>query len=146
MYSVKYFILLGVCWLSIQTFGQKSIETKIIELSKQKNQWMIDRDSQSLKGVFDRELLYIHSSSKVDDYTTMMKSLESKDTKLFRQDLSEAKVRNLKDVAVLTGKLALGVDTKGQISEFNLILTEVWLKKNKRWVLWSRHATRIPAQ
>ena len=140
----KYFILFCCCWLTIQTFGQKTIETRLIELSKKKNQWMIDRDSQALKEVFDPELLYIHSSSKVDDYSLMMKSLENKDTKLFLQDLSEPKVRIRQNFAVLTGKLALGVDTKGQLSEFNLIITEVWNRKNKRWVLWSRHATRLP--
>lgn len=140
----KFIILLICSFYGLILTGQSKLEQKIIELSRSKNQWMIDRDSLALKSVFDRELIYIHSSSKVDDYNAMMKSMESSDTKLFRQELSDPRVRIRNNIAILTGKLALGVDTKGQKSEFNLVITEIWNRKNKNWVLWSRHATRLP--
>ena len=143
MNKIKCLFFSLFCLFSLLVNGQKSVESEIIQLSKLKNQWMMSRDSGSLKKVFHKQLLYIHSSNKIDDYEAMMGSLANMEVRIVKQDLSEPVVRTEKNAAVLTGKLTLGLNISGKSSELNLLITEVWIKKGKKWMLWSRHGTRL---
>lgn len=139
---MKKLIFYILTLLSLNAFGQKSEAKSIIMLSQKKNQLMIDKDTNALKKIFTEDIKYIHSNGKIDNLSSLLNSIGRKENKIFRQDLSQPEVRLKNKVAILVGNLAFSAVNKENKLEYDLVITEVWLKKKKKWVLWTRHASR----
>jgi hypothetical protein len=138
----RFLVTVFVLILCSSLFGQQN---EVLFQSRLKNKLMIEKDTNGLKSVLCTDLLYIHSSGKVDDLASILATVGGKDNKILRQDLRNEKIRIQKNIAILTGILAFKSQNKENISEYDLIITEVWKKEKKKWLLWSRHATRAPS-
>jgi hypothetical protein len=59
-------------------------------------------------------------------------------------DISETSVRVYDNTAIVTGKGVFSGVNNGTEFSLNLMFTEVYINKNGRWLLASRHANRLP--
>jgi hypothetical protein len=127
----------------VNVSGQNKTINQVIALSKSKNEWMIQKDTVRLKEIFSKDLKYIHSNGKVDNLSSIIKTVGSINSIIQKQELFDEDVRLSKNMAVLNGKLHFSAIHNDQILNYTLIITEVWHKKHKSWLLWSRHASRV---
>ena len=93
---------------SFQFFSQtkkEKIEQNIITLHKKKFDWLISKQYDSLAALFNDNIEYIHSNGWIENKTEIIADLKSGKLNYKRVDVSEAKVRLSKNVAILTEKV-----------------------------------------
>ncbi len=124
-------------------FGQ-SKETEVNRLHKQKFEWLINKNYDSLDWILDNQIKFIHSNGWIQSKQEVINDLKSGKLNYTSIDVNESSVIIYNQTAVVTGK----GNFKGLMpdqSEFNikLLYTEVYSKSKKRWKLVSRQATKI---
>ena len=136
-------LLLIIYTYSGVIIAQSSLDQQIVSLSRAKNEWMIQKDTFNLQNVFTKDLQYVHSSGRVDNYSSILKIVGSKESNIIKQELYDASVRVNKSSAVLIGKLRFKALHNNEDLDYTLYITEVWIKQKRKWKLWSRHASTL---
>ncbi|HMP32042.1 MAG TPA: nuclear transport factor 2 family protein [Saprospiraceae bacterium] len=139
----KQILLLIIYTYSGVIIAQSSLDQQIVSLSRAKNEWMIQKDTFNLQNVFTKDLQYVHSSGRVDNYSSILKIVGSKESNIIKQELYDASVRVNKSSAVLIGKLRFKALHNNEDLDYTLYITEVWIKQKRKWKLWSRHASTL---
>lgn len=101
-------------------------------------------DFAAMEKLFGEDLVYIHSSSAVDDKASYIDSMRS-GTVVYRvMDRSDVKVRTYGCIAILTGKADFEVTVRGDDLSVSLAFHTVWAKRDQGLEFISWQATRIP--
>ena len=121
-----------------------SAEQEVIALSKQKWQWMAERNVEGLDKLFAEEAVFVHMGA------TMTKSQELDTIKSGRiqykdAQIQEVSVRFVGTTAILLNKIRLVAVVGGNevVNPFNV--TEVYVKLDGTWKLASLSFTRLLA-
>ena len=131
---------------SFQFFSQtkkEKIEQNIITLHKKKFDWLISKQYDSLAALFNDNIEYIHSNGWIENKTEIIADLKSGKLNYKRVEVSEAKVRLSKNVAILTGKGVFFVTMDNKDLEIKLLYSEVYIKEKGKWLLTHRHANKL---
>jgi hypothetical protein len=142
---MKTLFLLFAVVCSCTAFAQSPAEKKVLTLCQQKFDWMIKRDSIAFKKTLHPNLQYIHSSGKVDSKESLVATV-TKGTTLYKKlEVFDATARTFGNgtTIIVTGKLHYGAESKGELKEYDLLFTEVYVKAKEGWLLVSRHASRM---
>ncbi len=123
-------------------FSQTEVHPAVT-ISLQKNQFMLAKDTSSLKQVLHPNLRFIHSNGKIDIKQDLVNTIGDPDILLQAYDFTDIEVRSEKNMAILIGKLHYKALNNGTTQESNLLITEVWVNRKKKWQLISRHANRL---
>ena len=122
--------------------GNSSAEQELIALSKQKWQWMAERNVEALDKLFADEAIFVHMGA------TMTKSEELDTIKSGRiqykdAQIQEVSVRFVGTTAILLNKIRLVAVVGGNevVNPFNV--TEVYVKLDGAWRLASLSFTRL---
>lgn len=103
-------------------------------------------DFAAMEKLFGDDLVYIHSSSAVDDKAAYIESMRS-GTVVYRvMNRSDVKVRTYGCIAILTGKADFEVTVRGDDLSVSLAFHTVWAKRDRGLEFISWQATRIPAK
>lgn len=101
-------------------------------------------DFAAMEKLFGEDLVYIHSSSAVDDKASYIDSMRS-GTVIYRvMNRSDVKVRTYGCIAILTGKADYEVTVRGDEFPVSLAFHTVWAKRDRGLEFISWQATRIP--
>lgn len=101
-------------------------------------------DFAAMEKLFGDDLVYIHSSSAVDNKATYIDSMRS-GTVIYRvMNRSDVKVRTYGCIAILTGKADYEVTVRGDDLSVSLAFHTVWAKRDQGLEFISWQATRIP--
>lgn len=124
-------------------FAQQAEEQQLITTMKKFHQDMVNKNTASLDQQADKALRYGHSNGWIQTKKNFIKDLESgvisfnkisEDNIVVSLTGNTAKIKfNANIDAVVNGN---GVNNKRTV-------TEVWVKKNKQWLLLSRQAVRV---
>lgn len=98
----------------------------------------------SLESVLDDRLMFVHSNGWVETKQEFIQDIKSGKLRYAKIEVQEANVRLYSSTAIVTGKGKFSVDLEGKPLEIVLSYTEVYVQKNNKWVLASRHANRMP--
>jgi hypothetical protein len=101
-------------------------------------------DFNAMDSLIGGDLVYIHSSSLVDDKASYIESMRSGNVKYKAMRLVDHKVRIYDCLAIMTGTASFDVNVKGADLTVNLRFTEAWAKRYGRLEFVSWQATRIP--
>jgi hypothetical protein len=101
-------------------------------------------DFNAMDRLIGGDLVYIHSSSLVDDKASYIESMRSGNVKYKEMRLLDHKVRIYDCLAIMTGTASFDVNVKGADLTVNLRFTEAWAKRYGRLEFVSWQATRIP--
>lgn len=117
------------------SFGQNSAtENKIKELSKNKWQWMADKNVDKLASLFDDKSKFVHMSGtwKKDEELEIIKSgsIWYKNA-----DVKDVAIEVLDDVAVVWSRITLTAFVRGSDVVTEFTVTEVYKKEKKEWKL-----------
>jgi len=143
---MKQFISILILLLvaSSASSAQTNEEQEVIQVSKNKFRWMIEMKLDSLEGVLDDRLKFVHSNGWTESKKELIEDIKSGKLRYKNIDARDLFVRLYPKTAILTGKGNFNVMLDGSEILINLSYTEVYVRKKGKWLLASRHANRLP--
>jgi ketosteroid isomerase-like protein len=117
----------------------------IIDLDKKRMQAMAEKDFATLDAVLADDLIYTHSSARLDSKQSLIGNMQSGATVYTSVEPSEVKAQDLGDAVVLTGVAQIKVVSNGKPNAFGVRFTDIYAKRNGRWQMVTWQSTRLPA-
>jgi ketosteroid isomerase-like protein len=116
---------------------------KIIELDRQRMAAMAAKDVAALNALLADDLIYTHSSARMDTKKTLVGAMESGATVYTAIEPSEVVAQDLGDAVVLTGVAAISVNSSGNANSFRVRFTDVYANRNGQWQMVTWQSTRL---
>ena len=116
----------------------------IIELDAKRMQAMAAKDLAMLNDILGDDLIYTHSSARLDTKQSLIGNMQSGSTVYTSVEPSDVKAQDLGDVVVLTGVAQIKVVSNGAPNAFGVRFTDVWAKRAGRWQMVAWHSTKLP--
>jgi hypothetical protein len=139
----KLAILFVLFHLSLFALAQNDKEKIILQLHERKFTWMVNQQVDSLAAMMDDSMLYVHSNGWVQTKTEMMDDLRSQKLVMKNVEVTQARVRFFKHMAIVNGQGLFKFVLAGKEGESKLMYTEVYIQRKKQWLLVSRHANKL---
>jgi len=119
-------------------------EQKIIDLDRKRMNAMAQKDVTTLKALLSDELVYTHSSARLDTKQSLIGAMESGATVYTAVEPSDVKAQDLGDAVVLTGSCRISVMSNGRPNTFGVLFTDVYANKGGQWQMVAWQSTRLP--
>ena|ERR1019366_312197 len=116
---------------------------KIIELDRKRMTAMAEKDIATLNTVLSDDLVYCHSSARLDTKQSLIGSMQSGTTVYNGVEPSEVKAQDLGDAVVLTGIARIRVTSNGKPNAFAVRFTDVYANKGGQWQMVTWQSTRL---
>lgn len=137
-------LLIVFALAALSGFAQSKTEQVLLDLSKKKFDWMVNKKYDSLELLLDEQLKYIHSNGWIQSKKEVIDDCTSGKIVYQKIEVTESTVRVYDKAAIVTGKGKFsGVNSNNPFA-LELTYTEVYIKNRNRWLLASRHANRMP--
>lgn len=117
---------------------------KIIDLDKKRMDAMCHKDIATLNALLADDLVYTHSSARLDTKQSLIRGMESGTTVYTAVEPSDVKAQDLGDAVVLTGAARISVVANGKPINFGVRFTDVYANKGGQWQMVSWQSTRLP--
>lgn len=131
-----------IVFVSAQTFAQNSAsEQEVIKLSKEKWQWMADKNVDKLKDLFDDKSVFVHMGGSWGKEREL-EVIGSGGIHYKKADIHEASVQIIDNTAILLNRITLLAVVGGNEVTNPFVVTEVYVKENGAWKLGSLSFTR----
>ena len=116
----------------------------IIDLDRKRMQAMAAKDIDTLDTLLAEDLVYTHSSARLDTKQTLMGNMKSGATVYSSVQPFDVKAQDLGDVVILTGSARIKVSSQGKQQDFGVRFTDAYAKRNGRWQMVVWQSTRLP--
>jgi len=116
----------------------------IIDLDIKRMQAMAARDIDTLETLLAEDLVYTHSSARIDTKQTLIANMKSGATVYSSVRPSDVKAQDLGDVVILTGSAQIKVFSQGKQLNFGVRFTDAYANRNGRWQMVVWQSTRLP--
>ena len=116
----------------------------VIELDRKRMQAMAEKDIKTLNELISDELVYTHSSARLDTKASLIGNMESGSTVYTSVVPSNVKAQDLGDTVVLTGECKISVMSGGKPNSFGVRFTDVYAHKGGKWQMVAWQSTRTP--
>src|SRR5437588_7955640 len=116
----------------------------IIELDKKRMTAMAQKDLATLNEVIADDLVYTHSSARLDTKASLIGNMESGSTVYTSVVPSDVKAQDLGDTVVLTGSCKISVNAGGRPNSFGVRFTDIYANPGGRWQMVTWQSTRLP--
>jgi 4-carboxymuconolactone decarboxylase len=120
----------------------KNEEQQVIQLSKQKWQWMADKNVDQLTPLFDDKSVFVHMGGSWGKKQEI-DIIKSGGIHYKKADIHEVSVNIIGDTAILLNKITLLAVVGGNEVTNPFIVTEVYVKENDDWKLGSMSFTKL---
>ena len=107
---------------------------EILQLEKSRTDAILAKDTAALEKLFDDDLVYIHSSGRLDTKTSYIDNMKTGKSDYQAFTYSNVKVRRYGDCAIVSGDVIIQASNR-----LDLRFTNVWSKAGGTWknVHWS---------
>lgn len=145
----KYLLLLiiigflPIALLAQKTKEESATEKYVLRLHENKFRWMVHQQLDSLNAILDERVVYVHSNGWTENKKEIIEDLRSGKLKMNQVTVLEATARVYKGAVIINGKGNFQVIVDGKPVDILLLYTEVYVKREKGWLLVSRHANKI---
>ena len=116
----------------------------VIDLDKKRMTAMAQKDVATLNTLLADDLVYTHSSARLDTKQSLIGAMESGSTVYTSVEPSDVKAQDLGDTVVLTGSCRISVMSGGRPNSFGVRFTDVYANKGGRWQMVAWQSTRLP--
>jgi len=113
----------------------------VIDLDRQRMTALKQMEIDKVKEFLSDELIWTHTSGRVDTKESQIASMESGEIVYSRYDPSDVKAQDYGDFVVLTGKADIHVNFRGTLYPLDVRFTDGWHKKDGNWKMVFWHAT-----
>lgn len=117
---------------------------KVIALDKRRMTAMAQKDMATLQALIADDLVYTHSSARLDTKQSLLGAMESGATVYAAVEPSEVKAQDYGAAVILTGRAQIGVNSGGKAMSFAVRFTDVWVDKGGAWQMTAWQSTRLP--
>lgn len=117
---------------------------KIIDLDKKRLHAMAQKDIATLNALLADDLVYTHSSARLDTKQSLIRAMESGSTVYTAVEPSDVKAQDLGDAVVLTGLARISVMSNGNPNSFGVRFTDVYVNRGGQWQMVAWQSTRLP--
>lgn len=117
-------------------------EQELIDLSKQKWQWMAERNVQSLDALFHEKAVFVHMGATMSRKQEL-DVIKSGGIQYKNAEIQEASVQIIDKTAILLNKIRLTAVVGGNEVVNPFVVTEVYVKQSGKWKLASLSFTRL---
>lgn len=117
----------------------------IIDLDAKRMTAMAAKDVATLEAVLADDLIYTHSSARLDTKRSLIDAMVKGTTVYTGVEPSDVKAQDLGDTVVLTGIAQIKVVSNGTPNAFGVRFTDVYARRNGRWQMVTWQSTRLPA-
>ena len=129
--NIKIVALILFC--SISVFAQSTKEEQeVMQISKDKWQWMADKNVEKLKDLFDAKAKFVHMSGtwKTDEELEIIKtgSIWYKEAKVH-----DSAIEVSGKIAIVWNRITLIAMVRGTEAKTEFTVTEVYQKQKKAW-------------
>ena len=128
----SFFLTLTISFLALSTFAQSKAEQELTQLSKDKWQWMADKDVDKLAKLFDEKAKFVHMSGtwKTAEELEIIKSgsIWYKEAKVH-----DTAVEVLGKTAIVWNRITLDAVVRGNVAVTEFTVTEVYQKQGKNY-------------
>ena len=144
-----FFFVVSVLWscspqknVSAATTSNKDVEQEIINLSKEKWQWMADKNVATLATLFHEKSMFVHMGGSWD---------KSREIEVIKTGMIWYKTANIHSVSVnVIGNTAILLNDIDLIAVVGgnevvnpFMVTEVYIKENGKWKMGSLSFSRL---
>jgi ketosteroid isomerase-like protein len=116
----------------------------IIALDKKRMDAMAQKDIATLNELIADDLVYTHSTARLDTKQSLIANMESGSTVYTSVVPSDVKAQDLGDSVVLTGSCRISVNAGGRPNSFGVRFTDVYARRGGRWQMVAWQSTRLP--
>ena len=116
----------------------------IIDLDKKRMTAMAQKDIVTLNELISDDLIYTHSSARLDTKQSLIGNMESGSTVYTAVEPSDVKAQDLGDTVVLTGACRISVMSQGRPNSFSVRFTDVYANTGDKWQMVAWQSTRLP--
>jgi ketosteroid isomerase-like protein len=116
----------------------------VIDLDRKRMQAMAAKDVATLEGLLADDLVYTHSSARLDTKHSLIEGMTSGKTVYTGVEPANVKAQDLGDTVVLTGECRIKVTAGGTPNAFAVRFTDVYARRDGRWQMVTWQSTRLP--
>jgi hypothetical protein len=125
-----------------QTAFDEQTKQELINLSKQKWQWMGDKDVESLNELFHENAMFVHMGGTMNKEQEL-NTIRSGGIHYKYADIQETSVQFVGTTAIILDKIRLTAIVGGNEVVNPFVVTEVYLLIDGKWKLGSLSFTRL---
>ena len=115
----------------------------VIDLDKKRMTAMAQKDIATLHSLLSDDLIYTHSSARLDTKKSLIGNMESGSTVYTAVEPSDVKAQDLGDAVVLTGSCRISVMSQGRPNSFSVRFTDVYANRGGKWQMVAWQSTRL---
>jgi ketosteroid isomerase-like protein len=116
----------------------------IIDLDRKRMTAMAEKDVATLNAVLSDDLIYTHSSARMDTKASLIGNMESGATVYTAVVPSDVVAQDLGDSVVLTGIARISVMVGGKPNSFGVRFTDVYANQGGTWRMVTWQSTKLP--
>jgi len=142
-------LALGLLMMSLQgvyaqqkTVSDEKAKQELINLSKQKWQWMADKNVDELNELFHENAMFVHMGGAMNKEQEL-NTIKSGGIHYKHADIQETSVRFAGNTAIILDRIRLTAIVGGNEVVNPFIVTEVYVQIDSKWKLGSLSFTRL---
>ena len=143
-WTVACVVALGICSVAKGQAGDAA--RQLIALEQSFNEALLRADWKTLEQIHANDLVFTNADGSVSNKSDLIGSIQSGDLKFSSIEMSDVKVQDLGDTAVVTGTVVEKVRYKTDDLSGTYRFTDVWSKRNGRWQIVGGQETRVASQ
>ena len=116
----------------------------IIDLDRKRMVAMAEKDVATLSAVLADDLVYTHSSARLDTKASLIGNMQSGATVYSSVEPSDVVAQDCGDAVVLTGVARISVTSGGKPNKFGVRFTDVCARRGGQWQMVTWQSTRLP--
>ena len=117
---------------------------RVIALDAQRMTAMSQGDVGTLNALIADELVYTHSSARLDTKKSLIENMQAGKTVYTAVVPSDVQAQDYGDTVVLTGNARISVNSGGNAMNFGVRFTDVWVNKGGNWQMVAWQSTKTP--
>jgi ketosteroid isomerase-like protein len=115
----------------------------VMDLDRQRMAAMGNKDTATLEKLIADDLIYVHSSARLDTKTTLIGAMTAGTTVYASVEPSNVSAQDLGSAVVLTGEASIKVTSNGTPMAFRVRFADVWANRNGNWQMVTWQSTKL---
>lgn len=121
-----------------------SVVEQILAMEQRRCDALLAGDVEALADLLSEGLIFAHATARYEDKQTLLAKMGSGDIVYKTLRISETRVEDLGDTALLVSRLSAAVTVDGQAKEIDNMTLSVWHREGDQWRLLAYQPTAIP--
>lgn len=135
-------LLFSLIGLELMAQDKSNEEKEVLQLSKDKWQWMADKNVEKLKVLFDDKSVFVHMGGSWGK-DRELNVIGSGGIHYKKADVHESSVQIIGNTAIVLNRITLLAVVGGGEVTNPFIVTEVYIKEGGKWKMGSLSFTKI---